>query len=69
MNRAAGDAFAQASNQELFHLYLILNRLMSDRARIVPLPMKLQIGQTVRFFDPQASDVELRMRSAKKWST
>lgn len=65
MNRAAVDALAQASNLELFHLSVILNRLMSDPARILPLRMKLQIGQTVRFVDPQASDVELRMRSAK----
>lgn len=65
MNRATIDALSKASNLELFHLSLILQRLMSDPARILPLRMKLHVGQHVRFVDVRVADPEMRMRSGR----
>lgn len=65
MNRNLIDTLQQASNLELYQLSMILHRLMSDPARILSVRKTLQIGQTVRYLNSQASGLEPAMRSGR----
>jgi hypothetical protein len=45
------DALNHASSLELFHLSTIIDRLLADPRRIVPVRVNMHLGQLVRFLD------------------
>lgn len=53
MNPALIEALNRASSLELFHLSMVLDRLMRDPARIIEIRRHLHLGQTVRFLNWQ----------------
>jgi len=63
MNPTTLEALNRASSAELYHLSIVLDRLMSDPARIVQARLKLNVGQQVRFVDWKAPGAALRFRS------
>lgn len=56
-------ALQQASMVELFALSTLIDRLMSDPARIAQIRLRLHLGQAVRFVDWR--DPQMPMRAAK----
>ena len=56
-------ALQQASMVELFALSTLIDRLMSDPARIAQIRVRLHLGQAVRFVDWR--DPQMPMRAAK----
>jgi hypothetical protein len=56
-------ALQQASMVELFALSTLIDRLMSDPARIAQIRLRLHLGQAVRFVDWR--DTQMPMRAAK----
>ena len=63
MDPATLEALNRAPSLDLFHLSLIIERLMSDPARIVQVRLKLNLGQQVRFVDCKAPGADLKFRS------
>ncbi len=63
MDPATLEALNRASSLELFHLSTVIERLMSDPARIVQIRLHLNLGQRVRFVDWKAPGAALQLRS------
>lgn len=63
MNPTTLDALNRASSVDLFHLSIVIERLMSDPARIVQARLKLNVGQQIRFVDWKAPGAALKFRS------
>ena len=63
MDASTLEALNRASSLELFHLSTVIERLMSDPARIVQIRLHLNLGQHVRFVDVKAPGAALQLRS------
>ncbi|HQZ03150.1 MAG TPA: hypothetical protein PL024_13015 [Thauera sp.] len=63
MDTATLEALNRANSLELFHLSTVIERLMSDPARIVQIRLHLHLGQQVRFVDWKAPGAALQLRS------
>ena len=64
-SRSLIGALAQASSLELFHLSVIVERMLSDPARILEVRCRLHLGQPVRFLDPSHPGAEPHLRTAR----
>ena len=58
-------ALGRASSLELFHLSLIIERMMSDPTRILAIRSRLHLGQTVRFLDSVQLGAGMKMRTGR----
>ena len=58
-------ALGQASSLELFHLSAVIDRMISDPARILAIRSRLHLGQTVRFLDSVQLGPEMKMRTGR----
>ncbi|MCK0508606.1 hypothetical protein [Aromatoleum anaerobium] len=65
MNAALIEALNRATSLELFHLSTILERLMSDPARIIEIRRHLHLGQSVRFLDGQQAGAQMSLRTGQ----
>ena len=65
MNAALIEALNRATSLELFHLSTILDRLMSDPARIIEIRRPLHLGQAVRFLDGQQAGARMSLRTGQ----
>jgi hypothetical protein len=65
MNPATIEALNRASSQELFHLSLVTERLMSDPKRVLAIRMRLHLGQTVRYVDCRQVGAGLSLRTGR----
>lgn len=65
MNAALIEALNRATSLELFHLSTILERLMSDPARIIEIRRHLHLGQAVRFLDWQQAGAHMSLRTGR----
>jgi len=65
MDPATIEALNRASSLELFHLSTVIERLMSDPARILQIRMRLHLGQTVRFVDWRHPGGALQLRAGR----
>ncbi|NLF54342.1 MAG: hypothetical protein GX576_08115 [Thauera phenolivorans] len=62
MDPATLEALNRARSLELFHLSTVIERLMTDPARIVQIRLHLNLGQRVRFVDWKAPGAALELR-------
>ncbi len=65
MNPAAFDALNRASSLELYHLYSVVERLMTDPRRVIDIRMRLNLGQMVRYVDWRAAGAALSLRNGR----
>ena len=54
------DTLDQASSIELFHLSMVIERLMADPKRVIEVRRQLHIGQSVQFLDAMNPSLELK---------
>ena len=65
MDTATIEALNRASSQELFHLSLVIERLMTDPKRVLAIRMRLHLGQTVRYVDCRQVGAGLNLRTGR----
>jgi hypothetical protein len=59
------EALHRSRSVDLYHLTLVLDRLLSDPRRILEVRTQLHVGQAVRFVDHHSNTAELAMRSGR----
>lgn len=59
------EALHRSRSVDLYHLSLVLDRLLTDPRRILDVRTRLNVGQAVSFVDHRGNTAELAMRSGR----
>lgn len=59
------EALHRSRSIDLYHLSLVLDRLLSDPRRILEVRTRLHVGQAIRFVDHRANTPELTLRTGR----